>query len=72
MTTTECLIGIFPVRRFYFQEKFMVTTVAVTHSKPRPALKLVKTNDLSRNEWLEVRKTGIGSSDAAASVGLNP
>jgi putative phage-type endonuclease len=40
--------------------------------KPRPALKLVKTNDLSRDEWLEVRKTGIGSSDAAASVGLNP
>ena len=41
-------------------------------SKPRPALKLVKTNDMSRDEWLEVRKTGIGSSDAAASVGLNP
>ena len=40
--------------------------------KPRPALKLVKTNELSRDEWLEVRKTGIGSSDAAASVGLNP
>ena len=46
--------------------------VAVSNSKPRPALKLVKTNDLSRDEWLEVRKTGIGSSDAAASVGLNP
>jgi putative phage-type endonuclease len=41
------------------------------HSK-RPALRLVKTNDLSRDDWLEVRKTGIGSSDAAASVGLNP
>jgi putative phage-type endonuclease len=38
----------------------------------RPALKLVKTNDLSRDEWLEVRNTGIGSSDAAAAVGLNP
>ena len=38
----------------------------------RPALRLVKTNDLSRDEWLEVRKTGIGSSDAAAAVGLNP
>lgn len=50
----------------------MVTAVAVTNIKPRPALKLVKTNDLSRDEWLEVRKTGIGSSDAAASVGLNP
>lgn len=38
----------------------------------RPALKLVRTNDLSREDWLEVRKTGIGSSDAAAAVGLNP
>lgn len=38
----------------------------------RPALRLVKTNKLSRDEWLEVRKHGIGSSDAAAAVGLNP
>ncbi len=52
----------------------MNTTVPLKHpsSGKRPALKLVKTNDLSRDEWLEVRKTGIGSSDAAASVGLNP
>jgi putative phage-type endonuclease len=72
MTTTECPTGIFPVGHFYFQENLMATTVTVTHNKSRPALKLVKTNDLSRDEWLEVRKTGIGSSDAAASVGLNP
>lgn len=38
----------------------------------RPALKLVKTNDLSRDTWLTVRKGGIGSSDAGAAVGLNP
>ncbi|MDH5858552.1 YqaJ viral recombinase family protein [Lampropedia aestuarii] len=38
----------------------------------RPALRLVKTNDLSREEWLTVRMKGIGSSDAAAAVGLNP
>lgn len=38
----------------------------------RPALKLVKTNDLSHDEWLTVRKGGIGSSDAGAAVGLNP
>lgn len=43
-----------------------------TPNKTRPALRLVKTLDLPREEWLEVRKTGIGSSDAAASVGLNP
>lgn len=41
-------------------------------SRPRPALKLVKTQDLSRDQWLDVRKRGIGSSDAAAAVGLNP
>jgi putative phage-type endonuclease len=40
--------------------------------RTRPALKLVKTQDMSRDEWLEVRKKGIGSSDAAAAVGLNP
>ncbi|MPV67660.1 YqaJ viral recombinase family protein [Burkholderia sp. BE17] len=39
---------------------------------PRPALKLVKTQDLSRDDWLAVRRTGIGGSDAAAAVGLNP
>lgn len=37
-----------------------------------PALKLVRTNDLSRDDWLTVRKGGIGSSDAASAVGLNP
>ncbi|MFZ6746137.1 YqaJ viral recombinase family protein [Undibacterium sp. JH2W] len=38
----------------------------------RPALKLVKTKELSRDEWLTVRKQGIGSSDAGTAVGLNP
>src|SRR5450830_834135 len=54
-----------------------MTTVstALRADKPirsQPALKLVKTNDLSREDWLTVRKQGIGSSDAAAAVGLNP
>ncbi|CAJ3296371.1 putative phage-related protein [Burkholderia pseudomallei] len=43
--------------------------------RPRPrraALKLVKTTEMSRTDWLEVRRTGIGGSDAAAAVGLNP
>jgi putative phage-type endonuclease len=40
--------------------------------RARPALKLIKTNDLSRDDWLKVRQGGIGSSDAAAAVGLNP
>ncbi len=38
----------------------------------RPALRLVPTKDLPREDWLAVRKTGIGGSDAAAAVGLNP
>lgn len=40
--------------------------------KIQPALKLIKTRDLDRDQWLTVRKNGIGSSDAAAAVGLNP
>lgn len=36
------------------------------------ALRLVSTKDLARDDWLEVRRTGIGSSDAATAVGLNP
>jgi len=41
--------------------------------RPRPqALRLVNTQTLSRESWLNVRKQGIGSSDAAAAVGLNP
>ena len=43
-----------------------------TSSKPRPALRLVKTKELPREDWLAVRKGGIGSSDAGAAVGLNP
>lgn len=41
-------------------------------TRPRPALRLVKTKELPREDWLEVRKHGIGSSDSSAAVGLNP
>jgi len=40
--------------------------------KAKPALRLVATKELPREDWLAVRKQGIGSSDAAAAVGLNP
>ena len=40
--------------------------------EPQTALRLVETKGLDRDAWLEVRKSGIGSSDAAAAVGLNP
>jgi len=46
-----------------------------THVAVRPhhqALRLVNTKAMPREDWLEVRKQGIGSSDAAAAVGLNP
>ena len=40
--------------------------------KSRPALRLIGTKELPREDWLAVRKQGIGSSDAGAAVGLNP
>lgn len=36
------------------------------------AVRLVDTRSLEREEWLQVRKRGIGSSDAASAVGLCP
>ncbi|MBU2374309.1 MAG: alkaline phosphatase, partial [Gammaproteobacteria bacterium] len=33
-------------------------------SKPRPALRLISTKELPREDWLQIRKQGIGSSDA--------
>lgn len=51
-----------------------------THSTPFPlankpghgVLRLVSTKDLNREDWLDVRKRGIGSSDSSAAIGLNP
>ncbi|SCV02108.1 putative phage-type endonuclease domain protein [Cupriavidus necator] len=50
----------------------MSQAVMAERSRNRPALRLVNTKGLSREDWLAVRKTGIGGSDAAAAVGLNP
>lgn len=41
-------------------------------SDTRPALRLIDTRKIERTDWLEVRKQGIGGSDAAAAVGLSP
>ena len=49
-----------------------ITSIETKQKPHRTALRLVKTNDLSRDDWLAVRKNGIGSSDASAAVGLNP
>lgn len=43
-----------------------------TNVKTRPALRLVGTKQLPREDWLAVRKGGIGSSDAAAAERGDP
>ncbi|HBO5106289.1 TPA: lambda-exonuclease family protein, partial [Pseudomonas aeruginosa] len=48
------------------------TSLNSSTRKKRPALRLVSTKELPREDWLQIRKQGIGSSDAAAAVGLNP
>lgn len=50
----------------------MTATPLRSTSKAPPALRLISTKELPREDWLAVRKQGIGSSDAAAAVGLNP
>ena len=50
----------------------MKATPISSAGKQRPALRLISTKELPREDWLQIRKQGIGSSDAAAAVGLNP
>lgn len=38
----------------------------------QPAKRLANTKGMNRQDWLQIRKQGIGSSDAAAACGLNP
>lgn len=38
----------------------------------KPYIKIADTRKLTHEEWLEYRKSGIGGSDAAAVLGLNP
>ena len=49
-----------------------MSTSRIRKDNQRPALRLASTRDMSREDWLQVRKQGIGSSDAATAVGLNP
>lgn len=48
------------------------TTSIAIKARVRSALRLIETKQLSRAEWLASRKKGIGSSDAAAAIGLSP
>lgn len=49
-----------------------MNTVSVATRSRHGALQLVSTKAMSREEWLNVRKQGIGASDAAAAIGLSP
>ena len=46
-------------------------TKSISKRQTKP-LRGVDTKTLTRDEWLDVRLSGIGSSDAAAAIGLNP
>ncbi|PCC99209.1 YqaJ viral recombinase family protein [Halopseudomonas pelagia] len=48
------------------------TSIPSNNKNNRGMLRLVSTKDLSRTDWLDVRKRGIGSSDSSAAIGLNP
>lgn len=48
------------------------STPLVPKAQSTTAKRLVSTKDLSREDWLAVRKQGIGSSDAAAACGIHP
>ena len=48
------------------------STPLVPSTQSTSAKRLVSTKDLSREDWLAVRKQGIGSSDAAAACGIHP
>ncbi|WP_201533917.1 YqaJ viral recombinase family nuclease [Psychrobacter ciconiae] len=47
-------------------------SLPLTQDKTSTAKRLVNTKNLTHDQWLEVRKQGIGSSDAAAACGIHP
>jgi putative phage-type endonuclease len=47
-------------------------SVSTKKYQQQPALRLISTKNLRHSDWLEVRKQGIGASDAAAAVGISP
>tara|TARA_R110000796_G_scaffold32887_1_gene85680 strand:+ start:2155 stop:3258 length:1104 start_codon:yes stop_codon:yes gene_type:complete len=61
-----------------FKPSVVKTKQSVTADKPNQsntsttAKRLINTKSLSREDWLQFRKQGIGSSDAAASCGIHP
>ena len=47
-------------------------TYSCHNLRSNKAKRLVETKQMSREQWLQIRKQGIGSSDAATACGLNP
>jgi len=41
-------------------------------SRPKPRILARGVDKMTRIEWLEIRRKGIGGSDAAAICGVNP
>src|SRR6218665_462336 len=69
--------------KFNNQRKFLMNSVLIQPNPARtnihvqrPRLthpkRLAETKHMTQDEWLEVRRKGIGSSDCAAACGLNP
>ena len=59
--------------RIPFEVESTLPATPVTARRYRDqARRLVNTRALDRNTWLAIRRSGIGSSDAAAALGLNP
>ena len=50
----------------------IVVNPSITTKRSTAAKRLVNTKGMEYQDWLEVRKQGIGSSDAATACGLNP
>lgn len=48
------------------------TNIHIHRSKLAHPKRLAETKHMTQDEWLEVRRKGIGSSDCAAACGLNP
>ncbi|WP_292257433.1 lambda-exonuclease family protein [Marinospirillum sp.] len=46
--------------------------LSVSNQLNKAPVRLVSTKGMQRKDWLEVRKQGIGASDAAAAVGISP
>ncbi len=46
--------------------------ILTTNNKEKKMARVISTKNLSREEWLKARKSGIGGSDISAILGLNP